>query len=311
LAACADKSDSKPTQVVAQVNDKEISVHQVNFVQQRTPGLTQEQAPRFRKEVLNRLIEQEILVQQAVKQKLDIDPAVQQQLEAARRDILARAYLEKLGSNLAAPTQDEVDAFFAKRPELFEKRKVFNFSEITLPGRPANWSAIEKGLKDVKSIQEAVNVLRAARIDLPVALNVTRASESLPMDLVSAIGKLAVGEVVIYPRGQGIVIAQITGMRDAPVAAKDAKPVIEQFLTNQRRQEGISAEVKRLKEGAKITMLGEFAAADAAATPAVEAKPSEAKPQESNPAQAPAPAVAGAGEVDAAALEKGLAGLKR
>ena len=96
LAGCGDKKDKPASQVAAKVNKGEISVHQINYVLQRQPGLKQEQAEEASKTALEKLIDQELAVQRATEMKLDRDPRVVQAIEAARRDILARFYLEKV-----------------------------------------------------------------------------------------------------------------------------------------------------------------------------------------------------------------------
>ena len=87
LAACGGgDGDKKPaTQVAAKVNSGEISVHQVNQVLQRQPGLKPEQVQAVSRRVLDGLVDQELAIQQATEQKLDRDPRVVSAIEAAKR----------------------------------------------------------------------------------------------------------------------------------------------------------------------------------------------------------------------------------
>ena len=84
LAACGGgDGDKKPaTQVAAKVNSGEISVHQVNQVLQRQPGLKPEQVQAVSRRVLDGLVDQELAIQQATEQKLDRDPRVVSAIEA-------------------------------------------------------------------------------------------------------------------------------------------------------------------------------------------------------------------------------------
>ncbi len=274
LAGCG--SDGKTaTQVAAQVNGEEISVHQINFVLQRTPGLTAERAAEAKNEILERLIDQEVLVQAADEGRLDRDPEVLQRLEAAKREILARAHLERVAAAVPKPDEKEIGEFFAAQPQLFANRHVYKFHEIGLGARPANWPELEKQLRAVKSIDEAAAVLRQHRLDPAIATNVTRASEQLPLTLLPKFEQLKEGDVVLYPLNNGVVIGQLAAVRTEPVDAKRAGPIIEQFLLNKRRSEAVQAETKRLREVAQVKYVGEFEArrAQAAAGPAIVAAP--------------------------------------
>ena len=78
-AATGGKGDS---QVVAKVNGDEISVHQVNFQLGRLGQMNEEQSKIAAKQVLAKLVDQQLLKQKAVENKLDRDPRVLQALEA-------------------------------------------------------------------------------------------------------------------------------------------------------------------------------------------------------------------------------------
>ena len=134
---CGKKDDEKKpaTQVAAKVDAEEITLHQVNSVLARTPNLAPEVADRDKREVLDRLIDQQLAKQQAIAKKLDRTPAVQQALEAAKTEILARAYLEQVSAAQPAPSGDEVRKYYAEHPELFAQRRIFNLEEISIPAK--------------------------------------------------------------------------------------------------------------------------------------------------------------------------------
>src|SRR5688500_1830131 len=77
LGACDSKEPQKPaSQVAAKVNSGEISVHQVNYALTRAGvrASKPEMAPQVRREILNRLVDQELAVEQAINKKLDRSP---------------------------------------------------------------------------------------------------------------------------------------------------------------------------------------------------------------------------------------------
>jgi len=260
LCACGGTDSSASKQAVARVNDKEISVHQINFVAQRLPAnLPAERISEARKSILKGLVEQETLVQYASENKLDRDAQVMQQLDSARREILARAAIERMGAQAVKPTSEEVRAFYDTNPELFRKRRVYRFDEIVLPGTPVDWNELEKRLAGVRSLREADSLLRTRGIDAPIAQGVSRTTESLPMAALPEFMKRRQGEIVIWRQPPRIVIGQLMDIKESPVDSTQAVPVIEQFLATRKRQEMINAEVKRLNEAAKVSYFGEFA----------------------------------------------------
>src|ERR1019366_4323631 len=82
-------------QVVARVNTKEITILQLNAALAQVPNVTAETAKAASGPLLERLIEQELLVQKAQDAKLDRNPQVAQAMEAAKRQVLATAYLQQ------------------------------------------------------------------------------------------------------------------------------------------------------------------------------------------------------------------------
>ncbi len=107
-SGCGKKDEAKTaTQVAAKVNADEITVHQINNVLARSQNVTPEVADVAKREILSRLIDQQLARQQAVERKLDREPSVMQAIEAAKSEILARAYLERIASRLPKPTPEE------------------------------------------------------------------------------------------------------------------------------------------------------------------------------------------------------------
>jgi len=291
VAACGGGGSGakKATQVVAKVNDDELSVHQINFVLQRTPGIPPERAAEARKEVLERLIDQELAVQRAKESKLDRDAEIMQRLEAARREVLARAYMERVAAQVPKPDAGEVAKFFADNPALFAERRIWRLNEIVLPGQPPGWAGLAKQLALVKTAAEAADLLRRAGFDSSVATNVARGSEGIPLEVLPKFTKLRDGEVAIFQSGPQFVIAEIRSSQAAPLDAKQAAPAIEQFIMNRRRTDAVQAEMKRLRDVAKIEYKGDFAQGAAA------------------PAAKPAPKVP---DGEKGAIERGIGGLK-
>jgi EpsD family peptidyl-prolyl cis-trans isomerase len=136
LVGCGDKKEKVASQTAAKVNKDEITVHQINFVLQQQRNVRPEQADAASKQILERLIDQELALQKADELKVDRDPRVVQQLEAAKREIVARAYLEKVGEAATKPTPEDIKKYYDEKPALFSQRRIYSIQEISIEAKP-------------------------------------------------------------------------------------------------------------------------------------------------------------------------------
>ena len=271
LAACGSKDVEKPaSQIAAKVNSGEISVHQLNYVLTRTgvSAASPEVAPKIRREILDKLVDQELAVEQAVEKKLDRSPEVIMAIESARREILARAYIEQITAAMAKPTIDEAKKYYSEHPQLFSERRVYNIQEIVLPATTGVADELRSMLDSGKSMEDIANWLKGKDIKF-AAGTATRSAEQIPLELLPKIHPLKVGQGVILQSPQSVTVMRLAAAQSAPVAEEAALPRIQQFLGNQRAAEAAKQEFKTLKAKAKITYMGEFAdAASVASQPA-------------------------------------------
>lgn len=291
LAACGGDKKKSSTQVAAKVNKEEISVHQINFVLQRTPGLRPEQAPAASKKILENLIDQELAVQQATEQKLDREPGVVMAIEAAKREIVARAYADKIAATAAKPTDAEVTKYYQEHPGLFAQRRIYTLQEFGIEADASQQSELKTKLQTVTNAEQAAGILRITSTKHSSRL-VTQAPENLPLPLVEKLAAMNEGQFVVNPVPNGFSMVFINAAKPAPVSQDQAKQAIENFLMNDRKRALVADALKSLRTAAKIEYQGQFAEgiASAATTPAV---------------AAPA-----ASELDANSLQKGISGLK-
>lgn len=274
LAACGKGGETAKTQtqVAAKVNQDEISVHQINSVLARTPGIQADQAKQVSRQILEKLIDQQLLVSQAQEKKLDRDPNVLEQIESSRREILARAYLEQMGSSVAKPSQDEVREYLGKHPELFSERRIYNFNEVSMQSSDGLLNELQAQMSKVKSIADVAEWLKQKNVPFNAATT-TKPAEQLPIELLPKLHQMKDGQIGVLPLPGRIVVMQLAASRTVPITEANAIPVIEQFLQNQRKVDLITKEMKSLREKAKIEYQGEFTAPAAAAAPATAAAP--------------------------------------
>ncbi|QIM50708.1 EpsD family peptidyl-prolyl cis-trans isomerase [Hydrogenophaga crocea] len=306
LAACGQKEASasgEATQVAAKVGSSEISVHQINQVLSRTPVNTssKEAVQAASRAALERLIDQQLAVDQATEQKLHRSPEVVAQLEAARREVLARAYLQQVAGASAKPEPDQVRAYYRENPALFAERRVFNLQEIRVVKLGDNLELLQTMAREGRRIEEVADALRARGIAFGGG-SATRTAEQIPLDLLPKLHALKDGQSLVVPAGEGATLIRVASSRQVPVSEEVATPGIVQYLGNLGTTETVRNEIKRLRAATPITYMGEFQQTAAAArAPAAAAAPA-APSVTAEPAKTDDP--------DASVIERGLQGLK-
>lgn len=307
LVACGGSGDAKKsdTQVVAKVNGDEISVHQVNLQLGRLGKVDEAQSKAASQQIVTKLVDQQLLKQKAMEEKLDRDPRVLQILEASKSEILAQAYLEKVSGKAKKPSSADVDKFYSEHPELFEQRRVFRLQELVVQAAPEKFAEIETGVKDIKDINAIASWLKAHDIQFTANSNV-RTAEQLPGNLLKILQPLKDGELFLVKSERAMNVVHLAASQSQPVARDKATPIIEQYFVNLNRTTLIKDEVKALKDKAKIEYVGAFAEmgqAKAAASAETTSPITAAAPVKAAPAAEEAKPKA------TSAIDKGLSGL--
>ncbi len=222
LAACGAKDDDKKaaTQAAARVNGAEITVHQINQILGRLPGISEETAPKARQEVLGKLIDQQLAVEQAIDKKLDRQPEVMAALEAARREVLARVYLEQAAAAKGRPTPEEGKKYYDEHPELFAQRRIYNLREVTVEKNEELMPALREKLASAKSMDEVAAWLKQKEARFSAQGGV-RPAEQIPLDLLGSLHKMKDGQTTVFDTSRGIVIVQVAATQQAPVDEKN------------------------------------------------------------------------------------------
>jgi EpsD family peptidyl-prolyl cis-trans isomerase len=279
LASCG-KSEEKASsgQVAAIVDGKEISVLQLNQVMKSMPNVTAENAEAVRKKVLERLIDQQIVLNKALEEKTERSAEVVSAIEAAKRDVITRAYLTNLVGTRVKPAPQQVKAYFDSHPELFTARKIYNLQDIALPPGTMVTDELKAQVEHARGLQEVAEWLKAQGVKFG-ASSYSRPAEQMPTDALAILKNQKDGAVLIVPMDGNSHIVKLIGTVSSPMAYEQAKPLIQTFLVNSEGQALIKSELARMKEKAKIEYVGAFASKPSSSN---EGTPAEAKPAEKN-----------------------------
>lgn len=297
LTGCDKKESaesSQATQVAARVNDDEITVHQINFEMAKlSGGNAPSQSEQTANHILNSLIDHHLLAQKAIDEKIDRDPQVLQTLESNRRQILVQAYLQRLAEQAIKPTAAEIDDYYVRNPALFSERRIYRLQEVSIPVTPENSESVKAKLAGIRNMQELAEWLKSVSIPARATQSV-KAAEQLPLEILPQLHALKDGKALTLASPNSLNIFYLVGSQTQPISKEQAAPAIERFLLTARKRDLAQAEIKKLRESAKLEYMGEFAKA---------ANTAPASPVQGNGAQPPSLAgrVESAGQPSAAA----------
>ena len=251
LAACGSK-DKKAGQSLVKVNGEEITVLQLND-ELRRAGVQAGQQEAASKQLIESLIDRQVILDEAMRNKIDRSPEVMQAIERAKAQIIAQAYLQSVTSKVAKPSKAEIDDYFQKHPEFFTKRMEFDLQQLVIANK--NFSdELKLFIDSAKSLDEVAEWMD--RHGVPYARGqVIRSTADLPQPAVAKLLELPKGQLFIVGEGDNRMLNIITVIKDSPVTATNAAPQIEQFLTNKKMKEAVEVEIAHLRSLAKIEYL--------------------------------------------------------
>lgn len=250
-------SGGAPSQVAARVNGDEISVHQINLSLVRQGPVNPEQAKTAMPQVLERLIDQQLLVQKALKAKLNRDVQVMQRVEAAKSQILAQAYMERVLSTAPKVTPKDVHTFYKENPALFSERRIYRFEEIIAQVPEDKIEQLQQQVRRSRTISEVTSWLKTQSIQF-AGNSAVRAAEQLPMGMLPELSRMKDGEVVMRRGTSGVTIVHLAASQSSAMNEQQATPYIQTYLLNRKRVELADSWMRELRAAAKIEYVGDF-----------------------------------------------------
>ena len=262
LSACGSK-EKKVGQSLVKVNGVEITVLQLND-ELKFAGVRAEQQETANKQLLESLIDRQLILAEAVRNKMDRTPDVMQAVERAKTQIIAQAYLKSVTSKIAKPSKAEINDYYQKHPEFFAQRKEFVLKQLFFANN--NFSdELRLAMDSAQSLDQVVAWMDKHGVKYARG-QTTRSSADLPEQVVSKLLGLQKGKLFLASEGNNRVLSMLIAVNDSPVSALNAEPQIEQFLSNKMSKDAVETEITHLRSIAKIEYLN--ASAPVAVQPA-------------------------------------------
>jgi peptidyl-prolyl cis-trans isomerase C len=225
VAGCGDKegAELEKGQVVATVNGKDVTVHELNAELQGASipqNITAEQRKQVEQSALQQVVNRRILADIARERGLDKTPMFLLQERKAEEAILVQMLQRQMSSAVKQPSQTETATFMAQNPDLFAERKIFTVDQIQFQV-PRDPQILQK-YQPLKTMDEVEAMLKQDGLQFrraPATLDVARANPQL----VEQILKMNREDIFIIPAGQIMVANKITDTRVQPLTGNEAQ----------------------------------------------------------------------------------------
>ena len=263
LAACGKGGEkAASSQIAAKVNGVEITTHQIDAVMKGAQNVTAENVAEFRKKALDKLIDQQLVIDKASKESLDRTPDVILEIEAAKKEILARAYLQKMLANSSELNENEFKKYYDEHTELFSKRRIYNLQDISAQNSAQTLDLLKEGVSTQKSMIDIAESLKAKGIKFSSG-SFTRPAEQLPLDILPKMQLLKDGDMFVWQSGDIAHAIKLTSIEESPVGLSEATPMIKSYFINTRGKQMVEDKIKKFRQEAKVEYLGAFASQQA------------------------------------------------
>jgi len=279
LAGCEKPATGAKSETVATVGGDKVTKSELDLALARLGELNEAQAAEAKARLLQALVDQRLVVQAAQKAGLDKEPAVAFAMDHASRQVLAEAYAERSFKDVPKPSDTEIADYYNKHPELFSQRRIYRVQELDLQVDASRVAEVEAKLRGSHSLGDFVNWVKEQGIDGKTAVAV-KPAEQIPAPLLARLAQMKDGQVAMLPGRPGhLVIQQLQESQLQPVTLEQAQKAIERALITQKRKELMEADLKKLREAAKIEYATGYAPAADAKVEVEKAANGEAEPK--------------------------------
>lgn len=264
LSACGSK-EKKSGQALVKVNGEEITSLQLNDELSRA-GVKPDQQEAATRQLLEAMIDRQLIVAEAMRNKIDRTPEVMKAIERAKAQIIAQTYLQSITSKTSKPSQAEIEDQFQSHPERFAQRKQFDIKQLVIATIDFS-DKLNQVIDSAKTLDEIAEWLDRQGIKYTRG-QLSRSTADMPIEMGEKLQAVPKGQLFIVREGKKTLINALINVSDSPVTLKEASPQIEQYLMKKKSKEIADAEITHLRSLAKIEYLGALAPA-ATKAPAV------------------------------------------
>lgn len=253
----------QPVDTAAKVNGLPVSTQELDH-RIRELSIPVE-AKESKKRVLEQLIDQHLLVQQADREGLLKQQGTPERIAQLKEASLAAQYLERTSTASAgSPTEREIVQFINGRPAYFAERKIFRYKETVLA------MAAQDQLENVRKAIAGKNSREIEQWATATGAVVARNApwlgpDRLPQQHFVAMAQMQPGQsrAIAANGGQAISVLELIATHDDPLDDEQARSVASDILRQQAKAKAAQEIVEKLVAKADIEYAPEYKPRDA------------------------------------------------
>ncbi len=282
VSACGENggdAEIEKGQVVATVDGKDVTIHELNAELQGTQlpaNINAEQRKQVEQAALQQVVNRRILADIARERGLDKTPMFLLQERRSGEQILVQMLQRQMSTAVKAPSQTEVATFIAQNPDIFAERKIFAVDQIQFQ-TPQNANILRK-YEPLTTMDQVEAMLKQDGLQYkraPATLDVASANP----ELVQQVLKMDREDIFIIPAGRVMVANLITDTRVQPLTGEQAQQLAGGMIQQRKFQDLVKNDLEpkvkqaegEVKYQAGFAPPAKGAAPKAGATPATPA----------------------------------------
>ena len=246
VAGCGKKGEGglEKGQVVATVDGKDITVHELNAELQGAnlpANIAPDQKKQLEQAALQQVVNRRILADIARERGLDKTPMFLLQERRAEENILVQMLQRQMSGAIKQPTQTEIDTFIAQNPDLFADRKIFTIDQIQFEA-PRDPEVLKK-YQPLTTMDQVEAMLKQDGLEYkraPSKLDVATANPQL----VQQVLKMPKDDIFLIPAGRVMVANKITDTQVQPLTGEQANQLATGLLQQRKFQDLIKRDLE-------------------------------------------------------------------
>ncbi|MDO9385454.1 MAG: EpsD family peptidyl-prolyl cis-trans isomerase [Thiobacillus sp.] len=263
-SGCEKPATAVKSEAVATVDGDKIGEAELNLALSGLGALSEARAAEAKIRLLQALVDQRLVAQAAKKSGLDKAPEVAIAMDQASRQVLVEAYAERSFKDVGKPSETEIAEYYNQHPELFSARRIYRIQELDLTLEPSRLPEVESKLKSSHSMGDFVNWVKEQGIEGKTAVAV-KPAEQIPAPLLGRFSQMKDGQVTVLQGRPGhVLVQQLQESQLQPVPLEQAHNAIEQAIVVEKRKVLMAADLKKLRETAKVEYASGYAPASEA-----------------------------------------------